>query len=75
MMTRITLEEAQEQLVTLIERIEAGEEIIIEKDDKPVARLSPVNGQKRSRPVGTAKDLIQIADDFDAPIEDFAKYQ
>lgn len=74
-MARVTVEEAQEQLVALIERIEAGEEIIIERDDKPIARLSPANGTKRLRPVGTAKDLIEIADDFDAPLEDFAEYQ
>ena len=74
-MTRIKLEEAQEQLVALIERMEAGEEIIIEKDNRPIARLSPVNGRKRTRPVGTAKDLIQIADDFDEPLADFAEYQ
>ena len=47
---------------------EKGEEIIIAKAGKPVARLIPIEERAVERTAGTAKDKVIIAEDFDAPL-------
>ena len=42
-MTSFTIEEAKTQLSNLTERVERGEEVIITRDNKPVARLVPTS--------------------------------
>jgi len=50
------------------------QEIILTRDAKPVAKLILLV-QRRSRPqFGSAKGLVHIADDFDAPLADFNEY-
>lgn len=73
-MTQITLAEAALQLTDLIEAALGGEEIIIIKDNQQAVKLTPVLPVKRRRQPGSAKGLITIADDFDAPLEDFEEY-
>lgn len=48
-----------------------GEEIIIEKDNKPVAKLVPFTPVQGKRKPGSAKGQVWIASDFDAPLEAF----
>jgi prevent-host-death family protein len=74
-MTLIALEDAGPRLSQLIEDARDGEEIILTRDSAPVAKLVPL-GQAAPRPrFGSAKDVIlYIADDFDAPLEDFKDY-
>lgn len=73
-MTRVDVHTAERHFAELIKRIEAGEEIILEKDQKPIARLSPIDSARQVRKFGSAKGMITIADDFDAPLDDFAEY-
>lgn len=63
-MTRVVnVYEAKTNLSKLLARVERGEEILIGRAGEPVARLSPVQREKRE--IGFAKDQIWIADDFD----------
>ncbi|MBA3924143.1 MAG: type II toxin-antitoxin system Phd/YefM family antitoxin [Nostocaceae cyanobacterium] len=74
-MQQITLAEASLHLPELIEAVINGEEIIITKDEKPVVKLTLVSPVEKRPPLfGSAKDLITISDDFDAPLEDFKDY-
>ena len=74
-MQQITLAEASLHLPELIEAAINGEEIIITKDEKPVAKLtSVVTVEKRPPLFGSAKDLISKSEDFEAPLEDFKDY-
>jgi prevent-host-death family protein len=73
-MTHVTLEEAQKQLPRLIQEAGEGEEIIITQDSRPIARLVSLPGVKPKPQFGSARGLIQMADDFDAPLEDFKEY-
>jgi antitoxin (DNA-binding transcriptional repressor) of toxin-antitoxin stability system len=57
----------------LIEKVLAGEEVIIGKAGKPVARLIKYENNRRSRKPGALKGKIVIADDFDELPEDIAK--
>lgn len=69
-MATISIREAKTQLSRLIERVSAGEEIVIAKAGKPVARLVPVNTVTAPRKPGLLKGRIKIAKDFDAPLPD-----
>jgi len=73
-MQQIPLAEASQHLSELIEAALGGEEIIITKDDQPTVKLMPISVVKQPRQPGTAKGLIIISDDFDAPLEDFQEY-
>ncbi len=67
---QINIHEAKTHLSRLIERAEAGEEIIIAKSGKPVAKLVSLQTPKAIRQPGTAKGEIVVSDDFDAPLPD-----
>jgi prevent-host-death family protein len=70
----IELEQAQQQILELIERASTGEEVIITKDHLPFVKLISIKKRKRQRPFGTAKGQMIMAEDFDAPLEDFREY-
>lgn len=59
------ISEAKAQLSALIERVLAGEEIVIGKAGKPVAKLVPFDRPSRPRVPGALKGRIRVADDFE----------
>ena len=60
-------------LPQLLEKVRLGKEFIIVQDDAPLARLSPV---LLPHEPGSAVGIITyIAEDFDAPLEEFHEYQ
>lgn len=61
-------------LSELIQKAMMGEEIIIAKDNKPIARITAFNPVTQKREVGLAKGMIKLADDFDEPLDDFEDY-
>jgi prevent-host-death family protein len=67
------ISEAKAQLSALIEKVLAGEEVIIGKAGKPVARLVRYERSEEPRRPGALKGKIKIADDFDELPEDIAK--
>jgi prevent-host-death family protein len=67
MATIVNIHEAKTHLSRLLERVALGEEIIIAKSGRPIARLLPVR-QKPQRVPGTHKDVIVVSDDFDEPL-------
>ena len=75
-MNTVPLTEAQAKLPELIEKLVPGEELVITRDDHPVAKLIGQRRQtfKRRQP-GAGKDkILFMADDFDAPLDDFKEY-
>lgn len=74
-MTQATIHEAKTHLSKLIQKALAGEEVIIAKAGKPVVRLVPVEPVSvPEREFGGWKGEFWMADDFDAPLEDFREY-
>lgn len=61
----VNVHDAKTHLSRLLERVEAGEEIVIARAGKPVARLTPI--EPFVRKPGSAKGQVWMADDFDAP--------
>lgn len=68
-MDTVNIHQAKTQLSRLIERVCAGEEIIIARGGKPVARLAPLE-RRRPRRLGLLKGKIWVAKDFNAPLPD-----
>jgi len=66
----VNVHEAKTHLSRILDRVAAGEEIIIAKAGRPIARLVPVAGVRRARTPGTYRGKIRIAADFDAPLPD-----
>ena len=64
----VNIHAAKTHFSRLVERAARGEEIIISKAGKPVARLMPLAAPVRVRRPGLLKGKIKIADDFDAPL-------
>ena len=73
-MQQIDLNEAKLHLVDLIDVALGGEEVVITQNDQPVLKLVRVVAPKTRRKAGSAKGLITMASDFDAPLEDFQAY-
>ena len=65
-MQTVNVHEAKTHLSRLLERVEAGEEIVLARNGKAVARLVPI-GRTVRRP-GSMKGRIRIRRDFDAPL-------
>ena len=74
-MSQFNIHVAKAHLSELIQKAMLGEEVIIARDNKPLAKLIPINPPVRQRKIGFAKGLINIRDDFDEPLDDFEGYQ
>jgi prevent-host-death family protein len=71
---QVNLQEAKTQFLKLIEKVMAGEEIIISKDNTPVAKLVQFTTSKQKRKLGLAQGTIQISADFNGPLNEFKEY-
>lgn len=66
----VNIDEAKNQLHNLLALALAGNEIIITKDGKPLARLVPVAPQGKARIAGLNRGGIWVGEDFDEPLPD-----
>lgn len=74
-MVKVTIEDAQQRLRELVERAAGGDEVLITgPTDAPLARIVPALLPGGKRVAGMAKGEIWMADDFDAPLDDFQEY-
>ena len=71
-MTTFNIHEAKTHFSKLLERVLKGEEVIIAKAGKPVARILPVVANMATRTPGIDKGKITIMPNFDDPLEEFA---
>ena len=67
-MIKVNVHEAKTGLSKLLRRVAAGEEVVIAKAGKPVARLVSISVPGRERKLGLDRGKVQIATDFDAPL-------
>lgn len=66
----VNLCDAKTHLSQLVERAARGEEIIIAKAGRPLARLVPLDAARPRRSPGALAGRIRIGEDFDAPLPD-----
>jgi prevent-host-death family protein len=62
----VNVREAKAQLSRILDRVAKGEEIVITKAGRPVAKLVPIPGKPRKP--GRCKGKIHVSDDFDGPL-------
>jgi prevent-host-death family protein len=69
-MTTINIYEAKTQLSKLVEKAASGQDVIIARGGKPVARLTRLEAPQRKIRFGLLKGKVKVAKDFDAPLAD-----
>ena len=70
-MTTITMEEIQRDPLGYLRRVEAGETIVVLRDERPIAEIKPVSqAVRQARPVGLCAGEFKVPDDFDDPLPD-----
>jgi len=67
-MPTVTIHKAKTNLSRLIKKAAAGEEVIISRGDKPVARLVAVGATKGKRQPGSLKGKIKVGPEFFEPL-------
>jgi prevent-host-death family protein len=65
-MTTRNVSDAKEQLSALLVMVEQGEEVVIARAGRPIARLVPFERPKERRKLGALRGQIWISPDFDA---------
>jgi prevent-host-death family protein len=73
-MAQFNIAGAKARVAELIEKAVPGEEIIVAKDNNPMAKIVPLRPARRQP--GTAKgQILYVSPDFDAPLGDFSEYR
>lgn len=68
-MKPVNIHEAKTHLSRLVERVQAGEEIIIAKAGRPAARLVPIEGARKPVKIGGLRPPGAVPDDFNTMFE------
>lgn len=66
----VNIHEAKTHLSRLVERVEAGEEVVIARAGRPVARLVPFTTRTRARAPGLWRGRVHLSPDFDRTDEE-----
>ena len=74
MIHQIKQSELPKKLWTLVDAALRGEPVFITRDDQSMVQLVPLKLNLHSRKAGSAKGMVKMFDDFDAPLDDFAEY-
>ena len=72
-MAIVNMHEAKTHLSRLVERAEAGEEIVIARNGKPAVKLVKADEQAGRRPLGGMEGQIWMSDDFDDEDEELIR--
>jgi prevent-host-death family protein len=67
-MTIVNIYDAKTRLSKLIEEAAAGNDVVIARGGKPVARLTRLGSTKRKLKFGVLKGKVKISTDFDTPL-------
>lgn len=73
-MQQVTSEETQQRLLELPQAAVNGESVVIALGDAHSVRLARVAQSHGKRQFGSARGMLRIAEDFDAPLRDFEEY-
>lgn len=73
-MYQVDIQEIDKELATAIATALTGEDVLILQNQEPLLKLSRIKSSKVRRKRGSAKGLVIMADDFDAPLDDFKEY-
>jgi prevent-host-death family protein len=71
----VNVHEAKTSLSKLLKDVERGEEVVISRANRPIAKLVLVESARPARTLGFAGGPIWMTDDFDDPLPDFDGYR
>ncbi len=80
MTLQVETDSVQAKLPEMLAAAKNGDEVLIVENNRPIAQLITVKADepwtppKSGRKAGSMKGKIWIADDFDAPLEEFKDY-
>jgi antitoxin (DNA-binding transcriptional repressor) of toxin-antitoxin stability system len=74
MATTVNMSNAKSSLSRLVKRAAAGEDIVIAKRGRPIALLTRLPARRKKIPWNIYKGQIEMAKDFDAPLDVFKDY-
>jgi prevent-host-death family protein len=66
----VNIYEAKTKLSQLVDKAASGEDVVVSRNGKPLARITRLEPPKRRIRFGVLKGKIRIARDFDAPLPD-----
>jgi len=69
-MEQVNIDEAKAHFPKYVELAESGQDVIIARGGKQVARLTAIQPPKRAIRVALLKSKVRIGADFDAPLPD-----
>lgn len=67
-METVNIRDAKSRLAQLVDKAEAGEDVVVSRDGKPVVRITRLAGAKRGIRFGVLQGKVIVAADFDAPL-------
>lgn len=73
-MTEVTIDQASGRLRDLVDAAMGGEEVVVVAADRGAVRLVPLSRTQARPRFGSAKGLVVMSPDFDAPLDDFREY-
>jgi prevent-host-death family protein len=65
----VNIAEARNRLTGLIRAVEAGEQVVITRNGKPVAQLAPPPPERRKTQFGRMRDRIKLPKGWDEPVD------
>ena len=73
-MHQVDISQATNSPEILFQTVLDGNEVVITQNNEPILKIVRVNQPKKRRRSGSAKGLIWMSDDFDAPLEELREY-
>lgn len=72
MSTTVNVYEAKTNLSRLLDQVERGDEVIVARAGRPIARLAPLRAAPRPITLGVLSGRVALPDDFDVADQDIA---
>jgi prevent-host-death family protein len=69
-MMNVSVYDAKTNLSRLLDRAASGEEVVITRNGRPIAKLVPATPVRKPRKLGSLKGRVRVPGDFDAPLPD-----
>lgn len=67
-MISLNITELRQRFPDFLNRVESGEEIILEKSGHAIARIIPIKSKRKRRKLGQEKNKIWMSEDFNEPL-------
>jgi len=70
-MHQVSITEAEQKFAQIVQAVLSGQEVIITENNEPIIKIISLKMNSSKPKFGSAKGLIEMADDFDEPINTF----